>query len=88
MIGSLINMGLFISNCRKCSSNISWFIEPPLNYICKKCNTYNSPEYIEFDFFYAGFKKADECLNPSVKPLFKEKFDNFLNSIKDNYKES
>lgn len=39
-------MGLFISNCKKCNKEITWFLQAP-DVTCKACGTFNSAANIE-----------------------------------------
>lgn len=40
-------MGMFVSLCPHCEMKITWFLEPPKNYFCKKCNKPVSEKEIE-----------------------------------------
>lgn len=42
-----MSMGICISHCPNCNANISWFLDAPTDYVCKKCNQPVSPEAIQ-----------------------------------------
>lgn len=75
-------MGVFISLCPECLSEIEWFINPPQDYVCR-CGRAVTPEEIEYSGFHQVHQGGNQERLKNLEKLTREEISRMLERSKE-----